>query len=220
MSKVLTPNLLASKLLQIKAIKINVQNLFVWASGINSPIYCDNRLALSYPEVRNIVKEGLLHLSSQFEDCDYIAGVATAGIPWGMLLADNMGKPFVYIRSAPKSHGRQNLIEGELISGKKVLVVEDLISTGGSSIEAVKAIRDNGNEVLGVIAIFSYNLTKAEVNFKTVNCKFKTISNYDILVEEAKKLNYISDEEFDLVKDWKSDPENWFKKLKRHNDGQ
>lgn len=220
MSKVFTPNLLASKLLQIKAIKINMQNLFVWASGINSPIYCDNRLALSYPEVRNIIIVGLLDLSTHFGDCDYIAGVATAGIPWGMLLADHLNKPFVYIRSKPKSHGRQNLIEGELKSGKNVLVVEDLISTGGSSIEAVKAIENNGNEVLGVIAIFSYNLNKAKVNFESANCKFKTISNYDILVEEAKKFNYISEEEFELVKDWKSDPENWFKKLKRHNDGQ
>jgi len=200
---------LARKLLQIKAIKINVQNLFVWASGIKSPIYCDNRLALSFPEVRNLVKSSLIQLSERYGEFDYIAGVATAGIPWGALMADELNKPFVYIRSAPKAHGRQNRIEGYLEKGKRVLVIEDLISTGGSSIEAVEAIRENGNEVVGVLAIFSYNLQKAKINFDKAKCEFSTISNYDILIEEAKKEKYISSEEFDKIKDWKQDPENW-----------
>jgi len=207
---------LASKLLQIKAIKINVQNLFVWASGIHSPIYCDNRLALSYPEVRSIVVEGLIKLSDNYKDFDYIAGVATAGIPWGVLLADDLGLPFVYIRSAPKSHGRQNRIEGQLIPGKKVLVVEDLISTGGSSIDAVNTIRENGNEVVSVISIFSYNLNKAKINFDNANCEFLSISNYDVLIEEAKKENYISEKEFEMIKEWKIDPDNWYEKLKNN----
>lgn len=206
---------LASNLLQIKAIKINAQNLFVWASGIHSPIYCDNRLALSYPEIRESIFQGFVELSYKFENIDYIAGVATAGIPWGALLADRLKLPFVYIRSSAKSHGRQNKIEGELRSGKNVLVIEDLISTGGSSLQAVEAIRGNGNTVLAVLAIFSYNLKKAEINFKKTDCDFFSISNYDILIEEAKKQNYISSGDFELIKEWKTDPENWFKNLKK-----
>jgi len=203
---------LARNLLQIKAIKINVQNLFVWASGIQSPIYCDNRLALSYPKVRNLIKSALIDLSKRYGDFDYVAGVATAGIPWGALVADELDKPFVYIRSAPKSHGRQNRIEGQLEKGKSVLVIEDLISTGGSSLDAVEAVRENGNEVISVLAIFSYNLQKAKINFEKSNCEFATISNYDVLIEEAKKMNYISNDEFELIKNWKLDPENWNKK--------
>ncbi len=202
---------LARNLLQIKAIKINVQNLFTWASGIESPIYCDNRLALSYPDIRNKIKSSLIELSEQYGEYDYIAGVATAGIPWGAMVADELDKPFVYIRSAPKSHGRQNRIEGNLEQGKSVLVIEDLISTGGSSIDAVEAIRSNGNKVIGVLAIFSYNLKKAIDNFNKAKCDFSTISNYDILIEEATKENYITQDEFDLIKNWKLDPGNWNK---------
>ena len=203
---------LARNLLQIKAIKINVQNLFTWASGIKSPIYCDNRLALSFPDIRESVKLALVELSNEYKTFDYIAGVATAGIPWGALVAEELGKPFVYIRSAPKSHGRQNRIEGLLEKGKSVIVIEDLISTGGSSIDAVEAIRENGNEVVSVLAIFSYNLEKAKVNFEKASCEFKTISDYDILIDEARKENYITNEEFELIKNWKLDPENWNKK--------
>jgi orotate phosphoribosyltransferase len=205
---------LASNLLQIKAIKINAQNLFVWASGIHSPIYCDNRLALSYPNVREMIIHGFVELSKKFDNIDYIAGVATAGIPWGALLADRLQLPFVYIRSNAKSHGRQNKIEGELKTDKNVLVIEDLISTGGSSLQAVEAIRENDNKVLGVLAIFSYNLKKAEIKFKEAECDFLSISNYDILIEEAKKQKYISSGEFQIIKEWKTDPENWFKNLK------
>ncbi len=203
---------LARNLLQIKAIKINVQNLFTWASGIKSPIYCDNRLALSFPDIRKSVKLALVELSNEYKTFDYIAGVATAGIPWGALVAEELGKPFVYIRSAPKSHGRQNRIEGLLEKGKSVIVIEDLISTGGSSIDAVEAIRENGNEVVSVLAIFSYKLKKAIMNFEKAKCEFKTISDYDILIDEARKENYITNEEFELIKNWKLDPENWNKK--------
>ncbi len=203
---------LARNLLQIKAIKINVQNLFTWASGIKSPIYCDNRLALSFPDIRKSVKLALVELSNEYKTFDYIAGVATAGIPWGALVAEELSKPFVYIRSAPKSHGRQNRIEGLLEKGKSVIVIEDLISTGGSSIDAVEAIRENGNEVVSVLAIFSYKLKKAIMNFEKAKCEFKTISDYDILIDEARKENYITNEEFELIKNWKLDPENWNKK--------
>ncbi len=203
---------LARNLLQIKAIKINVQNLFTWASGIQSPIYCDNRLALSFPDIRNSVKLALVELTKGYKSFDYVAGVATAGIPWGVLVAEELGKPFVYIRSSAKSHGRQNRIEGLLEKGKSVIVIEDLISTGGSSIDAVEAIRENGNEVVSVIAIFSYNLEKARVNFEKAGCEFKTISDYDTLIVEARKENYITNEEFELIKNWKLDPENWNKK--------
>ncbi len=206
---------LASNLLQIKAIKINPQNLFVWASGIHSPIYCDNRLALSYPEIRENIVEGFVQLSKNFENIDYIAGVATAGIPWGALLADRLKLPFVYIRSSAKSHGRQNKIEGELEQGKNVLVIEDLISTGGSSLQAVEAIRENNDKVLAVLAIFSYNLKKAEDNFAKAGCDFMSISNYDVLIEEAKEQNYISTGDFEMIKEWKTDPENWYKNIKK-----
>ena len=202
---------LTRQLLQIKAIKINTQNFFVWASGILSPVYCDNRIALSYPEVRNTIKNGLLQLSESYKPFDFIAGVATAGIPFGMILAEKLNMPFAYIRSAPKSHGRKNLIEGDLPPGKRVLVVEDLISTGGSSIKAVKALRDNGNTVTGVISIFSYKLDVAKMNFDSINCPYSSITDYDILMEEARNQNYISAPEYEMIKNWRSDPENWFK---------
>ncbi len=205
---------IASNLLQIKAIKINAQNLFVWASGIHSPVYCDNRLALSYPDIRESIIEGFMELSEKFQNIDYIAGVATAGIPWGAILADRLKLPFVYIRSNAKSHGRQNKIEGELNPDKNVLVIEDLISTGGSSLQAVQAIRENGNTVLSVLAIFNYNLKKSEINFKNADCDFYSISNFDVLIEEAEKQKYISSGEFEIIKEWKTDPENWFKKFK------
>ena len=202
---------LAHQLLQIKAIKINTQNFFVWASGILSPVYCDNRIALSYPEVRNTIKKGLLQLSERYKPFDFIAGVATAGIPFGMILAEELNMPFAYIRSAPKSHGRKNLIEGDLPPDKTVLVVEDLISTGGSSIKAVKAVRANGNTVRGVISIFSYNLNIAKMNFDSLDCPYDSITDYDVLIKEAENQNYISGEQYNLIKNWRSNPENWFK---------
>ena len=200
---------IAQKLLQIKAIKLNSQNPFTWASGIKSPIYCDNRISLSFPDIRNEVKEALVALSDSFESFDYVAGVATAGIAHGALLADALGKPFVYVRSKAKGHGRQNLIEGQLEKDKKVLVVEDLISTGGSSLLAVNAIRENSNEVVGVIAIFSYGFPKATEAFKAANCIFKTVSNYNILIDEAIKLGYLNESELNTLKEWNQAPETW-----------
>ncbi|MEZ4909114.1 MAG: orotate phosphoribosyltransferase [Saprospiraceae bacterium] len=175
-------NQIAQKLLQINAIQINIQNLFVWASGIKSPIYCDNRIALSYPEVRNLILEGFINASNNIDNYDVIAGVATAGIPWGALLADKLNKPFIYIRSQSKDHGKKNKIEGELKKGSKVLVIEDLISTGGSSIKAVESIRELDCEVIAVLAIFQYNLHQAKINFEKINCNFKTLSNFDVLI--------------------------------------
>ncbi len=199
----------AKQLLQIKAIKLNPQNPFTWASGIKSPVYCDNRIVLSFPEVRKMVIKGLVALSAEFPAFDVVAGVATAGIPHGALLANELEKPFVYIRNKAKAHGRKNLIEGYLEANKKVLVVEDLISTGGSCLKAVEAIEHNDCEVVGVTALFSYGFERAEQAFKAANCSFKTISNYDKLIQEAVEAEYISAADLESLKQWRKDPENW-----------
>jgi orotate phosphoribosyltransferase len=199
----------AQRLLQIKAIKLNLQNPFTWASGIQSPIYCDNRIALSYPDVRNFIKQSMAEKSREFSDFDSVSGVATAGIAHGALLADALNLPFSYVRSKAKGHGRQNLIEGELNGTEKVLVVEDLISTGGSCLKAVEAIRERGCEVVGVLAIFQYGFAKAEKAFAEANCSFKTLSNYNILIDEAVKANYVQASDLALLKEWSKDPENW-----------
>jgi len=201
---------LAQKLLQIKAIKLSPSEPFTWASGIKSPIYCDNRVTLSYPEIRTFVKIALSILSEQLEDCDTVAGVATAGIAHGALIADYIKKPFIYVRSKAKGHGRENLIEGDFSRAKKVLVVEDLISTGGSSIQAVKALRAEGIEVVGVIALFSYEFEKAKKNFEAANCPYLTVSGYSTMLTQAKKTNYITDEEYATLQDWSKDPSGWF----------
>lgn len=202
---------IAENLLQIKAIKLSPQSPFTWASGIQSPIYCDNRISLSYPGVRSLVKEGFIEKSKSFGDFDVVAGVATAGIPHGALLADALGLPFIYVRSKPKSHGRQNLIEGELPANAKVLVVEDLISTGGSCIQAVDALRAEGAEVIGVIAIFTYGLSKADENFSKANCKFATLSDYDTLLDKATEIGYLEKDALETLKKWRNDPEHWIK---------
>jgi orotate phosphoribosyltransferase len=201
---------LAQKLLQIKAIKLSPSEPFTWASGIKSPIYCDNRVTLSYPEIRTFVKIALSILSEQLEDYDTVAGVATAGIAHGALIADYIKKPFIYVRSKAKGHGRENLIEGDFSRAKKVLVVEDLISTGGSSIQAVKALRAEGIEVVGVIALFSYEFEKAKKNFEAANCPYLTVSGYSTMLTQAKKTNYITDEEYATLQDWSKDPSGWF----------
>ncbi len=206
---------IAKNLLQIKAIKLSPQNPFTWASGLKSPIYCDNRKSLSYPQVRANVIDGFVELSNQFDEIDYIAGVATAGIAHGALLAAAINKPFIYVRSKPKGHGLQNLIEGHLEPNSKVLVIEDLISTGMSSMKAVDALREVGAEVLGVLAIFSYGFEKAKKVFEDGKCPFYTISNYSILLAEATKQNYISEEERIILMKWQSDPENWFSKTNK-----
>lgn len=201
---------LIAKLLQIKAIKLSPQSPFTWASGMRSPIYCDNRISLSYVEARKLVKQGLVTLSRDYSDFDMIAGVATAGIAHGALLADALDLPFSYVRSSAKAHGRQNKIEGEIKEGQKVLVVEDLISTGGSSIAAVEAVRECGAEVVGVIAIFSYQFELAEQNFKNADCRFSTITNYEELLQTATEVKYITDQEASTLASWSKDPQNWF----------
>ena len=199
----------AAKLLQIKAIKLSPQEPFTWASGILSPIYCDNRIALSYPEARQLIIDGFVKESAMYQDFDMIAGVATAGIAHGALLADRLNLPFAYVRSKAKQHGRQNQIEGYLPDGAKVLVIEDLISTGGSSLLAVEALREAGAKVKGVMAIFSYQFASAEEAFQKVNCPFSTLSNYSALLEAAVSSNYISSSDLSLLKKWRSAPKEW-----------
>jgi orotate phosphoribosyltransferase len=195
----------ARHLLQIKAIRLSPQNPFTWASGIKSPIYCDNRMILSYPSTRNFIKEKLAEKSKSFADFDIIAGVATAGIAHGMLLADALNMPFIYVRDKAKGHGRQNQIEGHLPPNSKVLVVEDLISTGGSSIKAVDALKEAGADVIGVLAIFTYGFEKADNAFRNANCPYLTLSNYDALIPEAIDQNYINSEDLDFLKNWRAE---------------
>ncbi len=194
---------IARLLLQIKAIKLSPQNPFTWASGILSPIYCDNRLSLSYPAVRNEVIAALVELSQQAPAFDMVAGVATAGIPHGALLADRLGVPFAYIREKPKSHGRQNQIEGLIAEGSRVLVIEDLISTGGSSLKAVEAVREHGAAVAAVMAIFTYSFPKAAAAFETGNCPLLTITDYNTMLQEAVKMSYISTDDLATLTAWR-----------------
>ncbi|MFQ5447782.1 MAG: orotate phosphoribosyltransferase [Saprospiraceae bacterium] len=194
----------AKKLLQIKAIKLSPQKPFTWASGIQSPIYCDNRIVLSHPEIREYIKSCLVEKAKEFGEFNAVAGVATAGIPHGVLLADILKLPFVYVRSKAKKHGRQNLIEGELAGYERVLMVEDLISTGGSSLAAVEAVRNTGCTVAGVLAIFTYNFEKATQAFENAGCKLATLSNYDILLREALASKYINLNDVDLLTTWRT----------------
>lgn len=205
-----TEILIARKLLQIKAIKLNPQNPFTWTSGMRSPIYCDNRVTLSHPEVRSAIKEAFADKSEQFGKFDMIAGVATAGIPHGALLADRLGLPFCYVRATAKEHGRQNQIEGDVPAGSHILVIEDLISTGGSSVDVVNVLRNEGCSVAGVMAIFDYGFAKASENFKKIACKVISLSNYKTLVSEAAATGYISGEEQKVLESWSSDPQNWY----------
>lgn len=199
----------AQQLLQIKAIKLSPQNPFTWASGMQSPIYCDNRVVLSYPQSRKIIVKALAEKSKEFGKFNMVAGVATAGIAHGALLAAELDLPFVYVRSKAKEHGRQNLIEGQLRGNERVLVVEDLISTGGSSIQAVHALEDHGCQIAGVLAIFSYGFEKARKVFEEADCFFATLSNYDALLEEAIKIGYINENQLETLKMWRLEPENW-----------
>ncbi len=199
----------AKKLLQIKAIKLRPNDPFTWASGLQSPIYCDNRVALSFPEVRTFVKNALSEKAADFEPFDVVAGVATAGIPQGALVADLLQKPFVYVRSAAKEHGRQNLIEGELPKNARVLVIEDLISTGGSSLKAVDSLREAGAEVIGLLAIFTYGFEKAAQNFAQKGVKWAAISNYDALLAAAEKENFIESEDLFTLRRWRENPDGW-----------
>lgn len=200
---------IAEKLLQINAIKLNPHNPFTWASGMRSPIYCDNRLSLSFPDARNLVVEAFVENAAAYEGIDAIAGVATAGIPHGALLADRLGVPFIYVRSSAKTHGRKNQIEGFVQGGEKVLVIEDLISTGGSVLKAVDALKEAGCEIAAVLAIFTYNLPVAENNFKSADVEYVTLSNYDVLLEKAVEKKYIDSEALTSLKEWKKNPSQW-----------
>ena len=199
----------AQKLLQINAIKLSPKNPFTWASGLRSPIYCDNRMILSHPTIRNFVGEQLKSCSTNFSSFDHISGVATAGIAHGLILADRLDLPFSYVRSKAKAHGRQNLIEGSIEEGSKVLLVEDLISTGGSALQAVEAVRALGVEVVGVLAIFTYEFEKAKNAFADAKCPLFTLSNYSTLLETALEIEFIPEDDFLTLKKWNSDPEKW-----------
>jgi len=198
-------NKIAKYLLEIKAVKLSPNQPFTWASGLKSPIYCDNRKTLSYPKVRKyITQEFVKQIKKEFPDVEVIAGVATGAIALGVLVADAMNLPFIYVRSSSKGHGLQNKIEGFVEKGKKVVVIEDLISTGGSSLEAVKALKNAEMTVLGLSAIFTYGFKKAIDNFKNADCKFFTLSNYETLIEEAIEGNYIKKSDLKMLQDWKN----------------
>lgn len=204
--------IIAGQLLQIKAIKLQPANPFTWASGWISPIYCDNRKTLSYPDIRNFIKIQFARIiMEKWPEVDVIAGVATGAIAQGALVADLLGKPFVYVRSSPKGHGLENLIEGDLKPGQKVVVIEDLISTGGSSLKAVEALRNNGADVLGMLAIFTYGFQVAEDNFAAAGVEYKTLSNYEVLIKVAVESGYISADDLNALTDWRENPENWRK---------
>ena len=203
-------SLLAEKLLKISAIKLQPEIPFTWASGWNSPIYTDNRKTLSYPEVRSFIKIEMCRLILEnFEKPDAIAGVATGAIAMGALVADALGLPYVYVRSSPKDHGLENLIEGNLTPGQRVVVIEDLISSGGSSLKAVEAIRQAGCEVVGMAAIFTYGFPLAIKRFKDAGVELLTLSNYNAMLEAALDTQYIREEDLDTLKEWRKDPANW-----------
>lgn len=200
----------ASKLLEAEAIKIQPSDPFTWASGWKSPIYCDNRKSLSYPAIRTFIKEQLvIAVKEKFPEVEAIAGVATAGIPQGALIAEELGLPFLYVRSKPKGHGMENMIEGTITKGQKVVLVEDLISTGGSSIKAGIALKENEFEVLGLIAIFSYAFDLATKNFEAANIPFEVLSTYPDLLDLLLSENKINAEELEELKSWKEDPSAW-----------
>ena len=200
----------AELLLQINAIKLNSKNPFTWASGWQSPIYCDNRLILSFPAIRNYIRDEFAkHIEKQFGKPDVIAGVATGAIGIGMLVAECMGLPFVYVRPEPKKHGKQNQVEGFLQKGQNVIVVEDLISTGNSSLLAVEALKEAGANVKGMVAIFTYGFAVAEENFKKAHLELYTLGNYENLLKLAVHKQYINEEELMTLEDWRISPSTW-----------
>ena len=202
----------AELLLQINAIKLNPKNPFTWASGWKSPIYCDNRITLSFPEIRGYIKQEFAKkIEEKYGKPDVIAGVATGAIGIGMLVAEAMNLPFVYVRPEPKKHGRQNQIEGFLQEGQKVVVVEDLISTGKSSLQAVEALKAAGAEVEGMVAIFTYGFDVSAENFKNAGVQLNTLGNYDTLLELAAAKSYITQEEQETLKEWRKNPAEWGK---------
>jgi orotate phosphoribosyltransferase len=200
----------AEKLLKIKAVKLQPNNPFIWASGWNSPIYCDNRKTLSYPQIRSYIKIEIARLILEmYPEVEVIAGVATGAIAQAALVADALGLPFVYIRPTPKDHGLENMIEGDLRPKQKVVVIEDLISTGGSSLKAVEAIRNDGSEVLGMVAIFTYGFPVADQKFKKAKVKLTTLCTYDAVLSEALATNYISVDDIETLQEWRQNPSTW-----------
>lgn len=204
---------IAESLLQIKAIKLQPQNPFTWASGLKSPIYCDNRISLSHPPIRTYIRQKLAEVvQDDFGSVEMISGVATAGIPQGVLVAQDLGLPFTYVRSSNKDHGRQNLIEGEVVSGQRVVVIEDLVSTGMSSLKAVEALRAAECNVVGLVSIFSYGFEEAAQNFAEAKCEMVTLCDFETLIEVAARFNYIHQDDIEMLMDFRLDPAGWAEK--------
>ena len=204
-----TSRQIARRLLEVGAVKLQPHEPFTWASGLRSPIYCDNRVLLSFPEIRSQIIQALGVLAGAVEQVEGVAGVATAGIPHGALLAERLGLPFIYIRSSAKEHGRRNQIEGRLTPGQRYLVVEDLVSTGGSSLNAIDALRAAGGEAAAAVAIFTYQFPAAERAFERADVPLHTLSNYTVLLEEAEASGMISAEDAAALADWRKDPRVW-----------
>jgi orotate phosphoribosyltransferase len=205
-----TATKIAEYLLQAKAIKLQPKNPFTWASGWKSPIYCDNRITLSYPKIRTYIRQEFSKkIIEKFGLPDVVVGVATGGIALGALVAEELGLPFAYVRSEAKGHGLGNLIEGRVEKGQRVVVIEDLISTGGSSLKAVNALREVDCQVLGMLSIFTYGFKVAKENFKKADCKLVTLSDYDTLIRQALASDYITEKDFDTIKNWRDSPETW-----------
>jgi orotate phosphoribosyltransferase len=202
-------------LLQVKAVKLQPNNPFTWASGWKSPIYCDNRVTLSYPVARTHIRQAFAEFIVQkFGKPEVIAGVATGGIPQGVLVAQELGLPFIYVRSVPKEHGMGNLVEGAFEKGQRVVVIEDLISTGGSSLKVVESLKEVGLDVRGLAAIFTYGFKTAQDSFKKAECPFITLTDYTILIEQALKSNYISENDLAHLKNWRENPSTWMQTSK------
>lgn len=208
-----TEQQIASLLLNIEAVKLSPEKPFVWSSGWHSPIYCDNRISLSFPEARTIIKNALAEaIRINFPEVQAIAGVATAGIAQGVLVADLMQLPNIYVRPEPKKHGMGNQIEGRLVPHQKIVVIEDLISTGGSSLKVVDVLREAGAEVLGMVAIFSYGFEIASENFRQKNVPLVCLSNYEVLIKEALRHDYVNREQTETLTEWRKNPETWVAK--------
>ena len=201
---------LSKLLLQINAIILQPNNPFQWASGWRSPIYCDNRKTLSYPEIRKYIQKGLSSIVHEYyKGTDIIAGVATAGIPHGMMVADELNLPFIYVRSTAKKHGKQNIIEGHFEENKNVVLIEDLISSGKSSIEAVNSLKESRLNVKGVCSIFTYGFDTANINFNNAGCKYISLADYESILKEAIKTDYIKEKDLEMLNEWRNNPANW-----------
>lgn len=210
--------ILARHLLQIKAVRLSLKQPFQWASGLLSPIYCDNRVTLSYPAIRTFIRQQFVEtIENHFSKPEYIAGVATGGIAQGVLVAQEMNLPYIYVRPEPKSHGLQNQIEGFLKPNSKVVVIEDLVSTGKSSLLAIQAILDAGGSVAGLVSIFTYNFPDAHQAFNNIKIPYRALTDFDTLINVAAEENYIENKDIDLLKEWKKDPKEFMKTFFKKN---